>query len=632
MCGISAIVGPRCKKHILEAMNNALRHRGPDASNTWLGESESVGIGHTKLSIIDPKGNNQPMLTTGKRLVLSFNGEIYNYLELQNELYSGLSSMRDKWKSSSDTEVLLYTLSLMGIEGLSKLNGMFGFVLWDEKSNKMYAARDRLGIKPVYYYFDGENLIISSEIKAILRAGVDPRVDTEGVSQYIELQYCLNDRTMFKGIKKLLPGHYLVYDYYKKTLNIEKYWDIKVEADPGYNEDRCLEEISFFLHDSVRLQLRSDFPIGFHLSGGLDSSTICCLASKLKSSALKTFTGGFDYDQYNESYYARIVSDFIGGQVFTSFPSSTDLVDSFSKIIYHLDEPVAGAAIFPQYFLSKLISENDVRVVLGGQGGDELFCGYVRYLVALMEDTLKNSIYYPEDGNKCGLGLNDILPSLHYLRGYEPLMGKFFSGNIFGDFPVRYYNMMTRTEGLEKVICPDLYYSDGRVLSVFIEEFNKCPSDNIIDKMCVFDMRNHLQSLLHLEDRASMAWSIESRVPILDHRIVEAVMRIPAHKRIPGGELKYIFKQIVHNIVPDEIFNRTDKKGFPVPITEWFGGELKEWVRETLLSKVAKERGIYNIPELESRLNKNAKFDRTVWGLLSLELWFQNFFDGRFLS
>lgn len=629
MCGIASIVGPLCERNTLERMVGVLRHRGPDDSNIWLGTEEKVGLGHTKLSVIDPKGNNQPMFTSGKRMVLVYNGEIYNYLELQNELYSNVSSMRDNWKTSSDTEVLLYIMSQMGIDGLEKLNGMYAFVIWDEKYNKLYAARDRLGIKPLYYSFDGDNLIIASEIKAILAAGVAPQMDLEGVSQFVELQYCLRDRTMFKGIKKLLPGHYLEYDYYTKTIKCVKYWDITVDADSDYNEEKYIEEISFLLTDAMQMQLRSDYPVGFHLSGGLDSSTICYLASRLKSTPIKTFTGSFKIDNYDESHHAKTMAESIGALNFTTFPSSEDLRESFKKIIYVLDEPVAGAAIFPQYFLSKLIAENGVRVALGGQGGDELFCGYTRYLIAVLEDSLGNKIYSSSgDESRSGLSIDDILSNLHQLRGYEPLIQKYFSDNIFGDFPERYYHLMIRTSGLEKIISPDVYRCNGMVKSVFVEEFNRCQSGNIIDQMCVFDMRNHLQSLLHLEDRASMAWSVESRVPLLDHRIVDTVMRIPAEKRMIGGNLKYIFKRVVHNYLPPSILNRTDKKGFPVPIVEWFGGDLRDWVRDILLSQKAKERGIFDVRALESRLENHYAFDRTIWGLLSMEFWFQNYFDG----
>jgi asparagine synthase (glutamine-hydrolysing) len=629
MCGIASIVGPLCERNTLERMVSVLGHRGPDGTNIWMGTEEKVALGHTKLSVIDPKGNNQPMFTSGKRMVLVYNGEIYNYLELQNELYSSLSSMRDNWKTSSDTEVLLYIMSRMGIDGLKKLNGMYAFVAWDERYNKLYAVRDRLGIKPLYYYFDGENLITASEIKAILKAGVAPQMDLEGVSQFVELQYCLNDRTMFKGIKKLLPGHYLEYDYYTKSLKCEKYWDIAVDADTEYNEEKYIEEISFLLTDAMQMQLRSDYPVGFHLSGGLDSSTICYLASRLKSTPIKTFTGGFKVDNYDESHHAKTMADSIGALNFTTFPSSEDLRESFKKIIYMLDEPVAGAAIFPQYFLSKLISESGVRVALGGQGGDELFCGYARYLIAVLEDSLGSKIYSSSGGeSRSGMLIDDVLSNLCQLQGYEPLMQKYFSDNIFGDFPERYYHLMIRTSGLDEIISPDVYRCNGMVKSVFVEEFNRCQSDNIIDQMCIFDMRNHLQSLLHLEDRASMAWSVESRVPLLDHRIVETVMRIPAEERLRGGNLKHIFKRVVHNYLPSSILNRTDKKGFPVPIVEWFGGDLRDWVRDILLSQKARERGIFDASALESRLDNHYAFDRTIWGLLSMEFWFQNYFDG----
>ncbi|MCP3924050.1 MAG: asparagine synthase (glutamine-hydrolyzing) [Desulfobacterales bacterium] len=627
MCGIAGIAGPICDQNKLDKMGDVLKHRGPDDFKTWIGKEEKIGFSHRRLSIIDPKGGSQPMKTTGNRFVLCYNGEVYNYLELRNELYSKESQMRENWTSSSDVEVLLYMMQQKGIEGLKKLNGMFAFALWDEKENKLFAARDRLGIKPFYYYYDGESFIFASEIKAIIAAGVKPELDNKGVAQYIELQYCLKDRTMFKGIKRLLPGHYLEFDYYSKKLQIHKYWDIPTEPFSDYDEEKYIEEISFLLNDAMRIQLRSDFPIGFHLSGGLDSSTICCLASRLKSESIKTFTGGFKVNNYDESHHAKYLSDHIGAQNFTVFPTSNDLIDSFKHMIYMLDEPVAGAAIFPQYFLSKLISENNVKVALGGQGGDELFCGYVRYLIAVVEDSLKHEVYSNGKKSNSSMNLNELLPNMHYLRGYEPLMKKFFSENLFGDFPQRYYHMMKRTTGLGEILHPDFYKEDDCVMTEFVEEFNNCESNNIIDKMSVFDIKNHLQSLLHLEDRASMAWSVESRIPLLDHRIVETVMRVPAHKRIPAGNLKHLFKRVAQNILPEKILNRTDKKGFPVPISEWFKEDLNYWVKEILLSKKAKERGIYNIPALEKKLNDHVAFDRTIWGLLSLEFWFQNYFD-----
>ncbi len=631
MCGIAGIVGPLCKRETLERMGSILRHRGPDDFRIWMGEEEKVGFAHTRLAIIDPKGSVQPMLTYGKRFVLCYNGEIYNYLELQNELYSTIDNMYERWKSASDVEVLLYIFQQMRIEGLMKLNGMFAFAIWDEKEDKMYAARDRFGIKPLYYYFDGENLILASEIKAILKAGIEARIDYEGFSQYVELQYCLGERTMFKDIKRLLPGHYLEYDYYRRSLRCVKYWDIPIGKEDDYDEDIATEEILFLLKDAVRMQLRSDFPFGFHLSGGLDSSTICCIASRLVNGPIKTFTGGFRLEGYDESQHASHLADCIGAVNYSVFPTAEDLRDSFKQIIYLLDEPVAGAAIFPQFFLSKLIAENKVKVVLSGQGGDEVFCGYIRYLIAVVEDCLGREIYGPNatKGSSSGLSVSEILPNLRYLQGYEPLMSRFFSHDLFGDFSQRYYYMMLRTAGLELILSPDIYRQNDEVMSMFVEEFERCPSKNIIDRMAVFDMKNHLQSLLHLEDRASMAWSVESRVPLLDHRIVEAGMKIPGNRRFAGGNQKHIFKRVIRNIVPSAILERVDKKGFPVPISEWFKSELKDWVREILLSKAAKERGIYNIPALESRLNTQGAYDRTVWGLLSIEFWFQNFFDSQ---
>ena len=632
MCGIAGIVGPLCERERLERMGELLKHRGPDDFRIWLCDSEQVGFAHTRLAIIDPVGGTQPMSTTGKRFVLCYNGEIYNYLELQNELFSsaearGHHAMYENWQSSSDAEVLLYIFQQYGLDGIQKLQGMFSFAIWDEKEDKLFAVRDRLGIKPFYYYFDGETFLFGSEIKAILAAGILPEVDEEGFSEYVELQYCLKDRTMFKNIKRLLPGHYLEFDYHEKKLSCHKYWDFPCE-DETFDEEQAAEEIRFLISDSVHMHLRSDFPYGFHLSGGLDSSAICSLGARLSGPPIKAFTGGFDVDGYTELPYAEFMTQWVGGKIHKTFPTAQDLRDSLEHIIYILDEPVAGAAIFPQYFLAKLVAENHVKVALGGQGGDELFCGYVRYLIAVTEDCLRSEIYGGETAEiSSGLTMSSILPNLKSMRGYEPLMKRFFSHDIFGSFSQRYYHMMLRTSGLENIISPDLYRNDGRVMATFVSEFEACPSSNIIDRMSVFDMKNHLQSLLHLEDRASMAWSIESRVPLLDHRIVEKVMCIPGHKRMANGTLKYMFKRAVKNILPPEIFNRQDKKGFPVPASEWFSNELSGWVREVLLSEEARERGIYDMKLLEKQLQENVLYDRTIWGLLSIELWFRNFFD-----
>ena len=423
MCGIAAIVGPLCSETKLRKMGELMRHRGPDDFNIWLGSEEKVGFSHTRLSIIDLVHGNQPMKTTGKRFIVSYNGEIYNYLELQNELFSNYDLDWKVWTSSSDTEVLLYLFQNYGTECFNKLNGMYAFTIWDEKENKLYAARDRFGIKPLYYYYDNKKLIIASEIKAILASGIEPAIDREGFSEYVELQYCLSNRTMFKGIKRLMPGHYLEYDYNTNSLSCKKYWEIPVGVEDDYNEEKTIEELLFLLHDSVHLQLRSDVPLGFHLSGGLDSSSICSIAAKIIQDPIKTFTGGFDADGYSELEYAQYMTNKLGGENFSIFPTSNNLIDSLKDIIYMLDEPVAGAAIFPQYFLSKLISENNVKVSLSGHGGDEIFGGYVRYLVAVMENCLKEEIYGKNgNGFTSGLTLNKIISNFNFFQWVKSIL------------------------------------------------------------------------------------------------------------------------------------------------------------------------------------------------------------------
>jgi len=379
----------------------------------------------------------------------------------------------------------------------------------------------------------------------------------------------------------------------------------------------------------VRLRLRSDVPVGTHLSGGLDSSAIACLAAPQLDDPLSVFTGGFTAaDRYDESRYARIVAESLGAQYHQVFPTAQDLAGSFEEMVYYLDEPVAGAAVFPQYFLSKLASQH-VKVVLGGQGGDELFCGYTRYLIGYVESCLQKAIYgsAPLVG---GESLSSIEESLTYLRGFEPTMQKLFASDLFANPGARYYRLLQRSQDMEGILANSGWRDGGySTAEAFCAEFDGVQSNELIDRMLYIDIKNHLQSLLHLEDRTSMAASLESRVPLLDYRLVEYALGQPASARFARGRPKHLLKEAVRGIVPDEIIDRKDKMGFPVPIFEWFGGELKEYVEDILLGERTRERGFFDMGIVEGSVRGEKPFGRTVWGLLSLELWFRQFFDAR---
>ena len=624
MCGITGLVhvdrSRAANEPLLREMTSALVHRGPDDFGIWL--DGPVAFGHQRLSIIDLSGGRQPMAVRDDKYTITYNGEVYNYLELREDLEASGSRFRTR----SDTEVVLQAYAEHGERCLDLLNGMFAFAIWDGVDNRLFAARDRLGIKPFYYYWDGELLAFASEIKSLLlHPAIATEIDDEGLQDYLDLQYCLGDRTLFKGIKRLAPGHSLTLD--DGRLSVRQYWELDF-TETHTSRAAVVEEVRELLKDAVRIRLRSDVPVGTHLSGGMDSSTVAGLASSMLDGELSVFTGGFRESQrYDESRYARMVAEHIGARYYETFPSASDLSDNFERLVYYLDEPVAGAAVFPQFFLSKLASEH-VKVVLGGQGGDEIFCGYTRYLIGSLEAAMQGAIYPGEQGVGTAQ-LADLLPNLPYLHGYEPTLMRFFSQDLFGSPAERYYRLLTRSDGVHDVV--DSAHFSGAAsagtLERFRAEFDRPETASLIDRMLYVDVKNHLQSLLHLEDRTSMAVSLESRLPLLDYRIVELLCRTPAAIRFADGEPKALLRAAVADVVPQPVLDRKDKMGFPVPIYEWFRGELRPFVEDILLGETSRSRGFFRPSEVERCVRSERPFGRTVWGLLSLELWFRCFFD-----
>jgi asparagine synthase (glutamine-hydrolysing) len=630
MCGIAGIISSDKRKinpKSLKLMGDLLHHRGPDDEGFLL--LENVGFVHKRLSIIDLVTGHQPMSNRDGSLWIVYNGEIYNYVELR----SGLISRGYKFTTHSDTEVIIHLYEEYGEKMLPKLNGMFAFTIYDKKRNRVFAARDYFGIKPYYYVFNKDEFIFASEIKAIL--GIRPsckKENPEAIYDYINFQFCLGDKTFFKHVKKLLPGHYLVLENInrKPRLSVTKYWDLDFSnIDHSHDESYFADKLLALIKDSVRLQLRSDVPLGAHLSGGLDSSVVSCLASKNSNGRIKTFSGAFDDGRdYDETPYARKVSRYIKSKYFEIRPTAEDFKQSIARIIYMMDEPLAGPGVFPQFFVSKLASQN-VKVVLGGQGGDEIFGGYARYLIAYLEQSIKESIFQGNEEVGDLISFESLLPNLHVLKNYKPLMQSFWSGGIFDSMDKRYFDLINRGKDARKVYSSNLLDNAKRydIFGDYQELFNLPQTKSYINKMIHFDLKTLLPALLHVEDRTSMSFSLESRVPLLDNRIAEFVSSIPVGIKLKNGLNKYIFRKAVKGVIPKEIFFRKDKMGFPVPISEWFKKELNAFIRDVLLDNKAKRRGIYNIKGIEGLISKERKFDRQIWGLLCLELWFKQFID-----
>ena len=631
MCGICGIVGTEAGKseseYAVRQMMKVMTHRGPDGEGIAL-EKDFI-FGHKRLAIIDLELGAQPMISEDGNIVVTYNGEIYNYLELRQSLVQkGL-----RFKTFSDTEVLIKMYEAYGIDCLKYLNGMFAFAIYDKKEKQLFAARDHFGIKPFYYTVlkDG-SFLFASEIKAILQhPAVSATIDQRSLNQYFTFQFCLGERTLFKDIKKLEPANYLRYyvSKGKKSFVKMRYWQPSYEIDTHHTEKYFIDQLKFLLQDSIKNQLRSDVPLGAYLSGGIDSSSVVAFARGFNGNEFHCFTGKFmEGKDYDESSYAKMVAAEYGCVFNEIVPSAKDFIDLLPNLIYQMDEPAAGPGLFPQYMVSKLAKEN-VTVVLGGQGGDELFGGYARYLIAYLEQCIKGSIFETQEEGRHVVTLESIIKNLPLLKKYVPLIKTFWESGLFDEMDRRYFRLVDRSPDLNKILSSDMWdqYDHKQVFEEFQKIFNDTETISYFNKMTAFDQKTLLPALLQVEDRVSMAVSLESRVPLLDYRIAELLARMPPMMKFSGGRLKFALKMAVNSLIPKPVLERKDKMGFPVPLKEWWDGPLKEFVEDILFSKTSRERGIFDIKYLRKKVLEEDKYGRQIWGALNLELWNRNFID-----
>ena len=625
MCGIVGILslgGRTTEAEPLRRMGEVIKHRGPDGTDLVL--DGAVGLFHARLAIIDLTTGAQPM-RDGPCLI-TYNGEIYNYLELRAELVG----LGHAFRTTSDTEVILKAYAQWGADAVTRLNGMFAFVLHDAAQGRILTARDRVGIKPLYWCRAGDDLIWGSEIKALLKhPAVRVEADLAAVNEYLTFQYVLGETTLFKGIQKLPPGHLQIVDTRSGEIRTVRYWEPRFQLGPERTEEDAAEELRALLVDAVALQMRSDVPIGSHLSGGLDSSLIAMLASKQVTGSLPTFTGTFrDGPEFDETPYARAVAEAAGATLYEVEPSADDLPTLLPKLVWHLDEPAAGPGVIPQYAVSRL-ARSHVKVALGGHGGDELFGGYTRYLVAYLEQALKGAIYETNEEQEHIVSLHSILPNLPHLRQYVPMLQQFWRSGVFEPMDRRYFRLVDRLGGALTLLSADFRaaFDAEAVFARFQGVFNHADTLSYFNKMSHFDLVAGLPALLQVEDRVSMAVGLESRVPLLDHRLVDFVGTLAPKLKFRGGEMKYLFKRAAKGILPPMVLERKTKMGFPVPLHRWARGETRDFMHDTLLSERARSRGITDSVEIEKLLGYEQPFSRRSWGVLNLELWFQTFVD-----
>jgi asparagine synthase (glutamine-hydrolysing) len=603
-------------------MNSSLLHRGPDDEGFFV--EGSIGLGNRRLSIIDLRRGKQPIFNEEKSIVITFNGEIYNYPELRQELIR----RGHHFYTDSDTEVIVHLYEDDDVHCLDKLNGMFAFALWDLRKNRLFLARDRLGIKPLYYYLDGEKLVFASEIKAILvDESIERKIDPKGLINYFTFGHSVAPVTIYQGIKKLLPGHYLLYE--DGRVVIEQYWDVPLDTtqeDRGeaYYKAKVLELLS----RSVQRRMIADVPIGALLSGGIDSSAVVALMSRVSDRPVQTFSVGFEFGEtYNELDDARIVARHFRTDHHELLLKDRDLVQVLQKLVYHYDEPFGDPAAFPTYLVSEFARQY-VKVTLTGEGGDEIFGGYRRYSIERFASYYQILPTFLRDNF-----IQKFVGCLPRLRRLKKTLNTLSITNP----PIRYGSWLTvfsdemKWQLFNAQLTAILEGLDA--FEVYKRYYQRASGKPLLDKVMYVDQKTWLpDTYLEKVDKASMAVSLETRVPFLDHELVEFTAAIPAKYKIRGFKTKYILKQAMKGILPESTLHKP-KHGFAVPTDPWFRGKLKDFVWEVLFDPKTRSRGYFNFNYIKKlyKAHEQGKevYDKHLWLLLVFELWHRRFLDRR---
>lgn len=630
MCGIFGVfrnvpVEPRRMADWLDVGLDRIRHRGPDGRGSWTSADGRVGLGHVRLSIIDLESGSQPMSETTERLTIVFNGEIYNYRELREELGA------ERFRTHSDTEVILEAFRRWGPSCVERLRGMFAFAIWDSVEHTLTLARDRFGIKPLYWAECEVGLVFASEAKALLPFLKERCIDRSALGEYLSFQFCLGDRTLFSSVHQLPAAHVAVIKP-GEAPRPTRYWEVQYHLDLEHTEHWFKNRLRELLWDSVDLHLRADVEVGSYLSGGVDSSLLAAVAREHRPAGrFLGFNGRFlEGESYDESRYAQSLSSDHGLDLRIVDIHDHDFVDWLPKVIWHLDQPVAGPGSFPQYMVSREVGRH-IKVVLGGQGGDEIFGGYARYLAAYFEQCIKGAIEGTLRNGGFVVTYESIIPNLRTLLEYKPMLREFWADGLFQERDFRYFRLVNRSNSFGEILAPDAIDGEA-VLAEFRRIYwsNNVGPESYFDSMTHFDFKTLLPALLQVEDRMSMAHGVESRVPFLDHPLVEFAATIPANVKFRDGELKRLLRLTFGDRLPAAIRERKDKMGFPVPLNTWVRspGAVRDFVADLLGSREAADRPWLRgpIPVDHVFAGGNA-FGRNLWALLSLELWHRQFID-----
>jgi asparagine synthase (glutamine-hydrolysing) len=631
VCGIAGVFNYRAAGAVdgalLDAMLSAIAHRGPDDRGVLL--EDAVGIGNNRLSIIDLEGGRQPFSSEDASVAAVYNGEIYNYRALANELRVGGHQLR----SAGDGEPIVHLYEDHGTDFVQHLRGMFSIAVWDRRRRRLVLARDRLGIKPLYYSDNDGRLAFASEIKALLpvERGT-PRVDLDGLAEFLGLKYVPAPRTMFDGIRALPPGHLLICD--DDGVRVRRYWDLSFAKREGAPraEDECTEQLAALLRESVGLHLVSDVPFGAFLSGGVDSSTIVALMSEVLAQPVRTFSVGYDGadERFSELPYARMVADRYETDHHEVIIRSADFVNRLRDVIWHLDQPIADEACLPNAMVSDLASQH-VKMVLTGEGGDELFAGYARYAGERWASPVRRVL--PGPMRTLALQSARRLPGLRrpklalYAACQPEEARRFaswfplFNEDVLAELKSERFSRMTETVSAHAAFAPHLLATDAA---------------DPLSRMLYVDTKLWLpDDLLARGDKTSMASSIEARLPLLDHVLVEFAASLPPSMKLRGRTRKYLLRQVARDLLPPPILSRK-KQGFPTPVSSWFRGPARDFLRDQLSPGTVRSRGLFDVEVVGRLLDEHdsghADHGSLLFGLLSVELWHQLYIDSPALT
>ena len=624
MCGIAGMVTKGRladgEKELVKRMTRTLYHRGPDGEGYYF--DEQAGLGHRRLSIIDLEAGKQPMCNEDESVWVTFNGEIYNYLDLRKDLLA----KGHQFKTESDTEVIVHLYEEVGERFSEKLRGMFAIGLWDRRARRLILTRDRVGKKPLYYTAIGDTLYFASEMKSLLHApNLNREIDLEALSDFFSLLYVPAPKSIFRSVRKLKPGHYLVFDDHgvRETC----YWDLSFDQTEEKTERQWCDEFFAAYEEAVRIRLRSDVPLGAFLSGGVDSSSVVALMHKINATHVTTCSVGFDEQEFDESAAAAEFAAFLG----TDHHEETVRADALSvldKLIWHYDEPFADSSAVPTYYVSQA-ARRHVTVALSGDGGDEDFAGYRRYFHdclqyrarSLFPESLRRSVFGP---------LGRWYPKLDWAPRCVRAQATFRElsrGNVEGYF---YSISATKPEYKRTLLSDDFQRSlngyDSRV--IFDDYYSRPKTSDHLSRLQYLDIKTYLvDDILVKVDRASMANSLEVRSPLLDHVLMELVARMPSSLKLKGSIGKYIFKKSLEGILPHKILTRR-KQGFGVPVAEWFRKDLKQTAAAVLLKD--DPMGLLNTKGVVELWNKHQSgmrdFSTPLWAILMFRLWQERYF------